>query len=172
MTPRDIGMMYDADIREIVGDGELKDSARIVRNSFRTIALEFGLTRENCPTHPSFITVRQLRRLKEKGLIFFGLFLHEVQVGLVAVEKAEESLYYMEKLAVLPAYRHKGYGKALVKHALDYAQRAGADKVSIGIINEQDILKDWYRGIGFIQTGTSTFAHLPFTVCFMEKLVR
>jgi len=172
MNPRDAGLMYDADIRKIAGDSELRNSARIVRNAFRTVALEFGLTRINCPAHPSFLTIEHLRGLKEKGLVLSGLFLREVQVGFVAVEKADESLYYMEKLAVLPAHRHQGYGKILVEHALDYAQKAGAGRVSIGIINEQVVLKDWYRDIGFVQTGTRTFTHLPFTVCFMEKLVR
>jgi len=87
----------------------------------------------------------------------------------VAVEKADHHLYYIEKLAVLPDCRHKGMGKMLVSHALDYIASKGGQKVSIGIIDEQTILKTWYRMLGFTETGTKKFPHLPFTVCFMEQ---
>ncbi|MFC1948943.1 GNAT family N-acetyltransferase [Chloroflexota bacterium] len=155
-------------IREITGKDALGRSARLIRDSFRPVAVEFGLTRENCPTHPSFVSVGQLRQFKEKGLKLFGLFLDDRQVGFVAVEQADESLYYMEKLAVLPDCRHNGYGVELVRFVIDYIKSRGGEKLSIGIINEHTVLKDWYKGMGFKETGTMDFAHLPFTVCFME----
>ena len=117
-------------IREIT-DNELSRSARVIRDSFRTVAAEFGLTRENSPTHPSFTTVRQLRKLKDKGLMFFGLFLDDRQVGFVAIEKADNKLYYMEKLAVLPGYRHKGCGTGLVRFVFDYVQERDGKTLSI-----------------------------------------
>ena len=38
----------------------------------------------------------------------------------------------------------------------------------IGIIEENVRLRAWYEGLGFVHTGTRVFAHLPFTVGFME----
>ena len=111
----------------------------------------------------------QLRALKSKGLIFFGLFLGDRQVGFVAIEKADDSLYYMEKLAVLPGYRHKAGGTGLVRFVLDYVKDRGGKTLSIGIIDEHTILKNWYQEFGFKEITTRKFPHLPFTVCFMEK---
>ena len=48
------------------------------------------------------------------------------------------------------------------------AAAKGAKKLSIGIIYEQKVLKDWYKDIGFRETGIRKFEHLPFTVGFME----
>lgn len=43
--------------------------------------------------------------------------------------------------------------------------------LSIGIINENKVLKQWYSSFGFNETGFKKFPHLPFTVCFMEKKI-
>lgn len=43
-----------------------------------------------------------------------------------------------------------------------------ANKIKIGIVEENTILKEWYEKIGFVHTGTKKFEHLPFTVGFME----
>ena len=163
--------MSELNIMEINGESELRNSAHVVRNAFKTVALELNLTRENSPTHPSFITTGRLREDRNKGVKFFGLFLGEKQVGFVAVERADVGLYYVERLAVLPEYRHRGYGKRLMEFAFEYIKDNGGRRVSIGIINEQIVLKDWYKAMGFEDMSTRQFAHLPFTVCFMERVI-
>ena len=163
--------MNELSIREITGEEELKTSARVVRNAFRTVALDFEFTRENNPTHPSFMTIRRLRRDRDMRVKFFGLFLGERQIGFIAVEKADAALYYIERLAVLPQYRHRRYGKKLMEFAFEYIRTNGGTKVSIGIINEHTVLKEWYKGLGFKETSVREFAHLPFTVCFMERVI-
>jgi ribosomal protein S18 acetylase RimI-like enzyme len=161
--------MSELTIREITNESELRSSARVVRNAFRTVALELNLTRENNPTHPSFMTTGRLRADRDKGVNFFGLFSGDRQIGFIAVERADATLYYIERLAVLPKYRHRGYGQKLMEFAFEHIRVNGGKKVSIGIINEQTVLKDWYQGLGFEEVSTREFAHLPFTVCFMER---
>jgi ribosomal protein S18 acetylase RimI-like enzyme len=161
--------MSHYEIKKIQEEADIKTSTGIIRESFHTVALEFGLTPENCPGHPSNITFEKLLELKKKGLAFFGLFLEEKQVGFVAIESAVDGLFYFEKLAVLPAYRRRGCGAGLVNFTLDYALKKGGKKVRIGIISEHTLLKEWYRGLGFFETDTRKFSHLPFTVAFMEK---
>ena len=156
-------------IREITSDSRLKDSLEIIKDSFITVANELNLNKENCPAHPAFIGFRKLIELKEKGVRMFGMFYEDRQVGFVAIEKADDVLYYMEKLAVLREYRHRGFGKELVDFVLDYVKKRGGNKISIGIIDESSVLKDWYKELGFVETGTRQFEHLPFLVCFMEK---
>jgi ribosomal protein S18 acetylase RimI-like enzyme len=156
------------EIREISSRHDLENSVEVIRDSFKTVALEFGLNQDNCPTHPSLITLDRLLELKGKAKLF-GLFLKGRQVGFVAVEKADDKVYYLDKLAVLPGYRHKGCGRKLVEFVVTYVQEQGGKKVSLGMINESAVLKIWYKNLGFIEAGTKNFEHLPFTVCFMDK---
>lgn len=158
-------------IREITDDTGLKESVKVIRDSFITVANDFCLSEENCPSSPAFISLAKLRELRKKGLRMFGLFCDSRQVGFVAIEGSRDAVYYMEKLAVLPGYRHRGFGKQLIDFVFDHVRGKNGKKVSIGIINKNTILKDWYRAYGFGETGTRQFEHLPFLVCFMEKNV-
>ena len=158
----------DPVIREISAEEGLEDSVRVIRDSFRTVADEFGLTRENCPTHPSFITAEQLDDLRIRKVKLFGQFLDEMQIGFISIEKVDKNLYYIEKLAVLPDCRHNGYGTRLVEFALNYARNNKGKEVAIGIIDKHTVLKDWYKDIGFKEVLTREFDNLPFTVCFMR----
>lgn len=156
------------EIREIVDEHDLKNSVKVIRDSFKTVAVEFKLTQDNCPTHPSFITIERLNELKKKARLF-GLFKENMQVGFVAIEKASDTLYYLDKLAVLPEHRHQGRGRKLVEFVLRYAKKNKGEEVSLGMIDESTLLKNWYKEIGFKEAGTKEFEHLPFTVCFMER---
>jgi GNAT superfamily N-acetyltransferase len=155
-------------IREITNENSLNNSARVIRESFNTVAVEFDLTRENCPASPSFVTDEQLNELKSKGVRFFGLFLDSTQAGFIVVERTDRTLFWMEKLAVLPEYRHNGYGEKLVRYVFDYVSKRGGKRLAIGIIDEHTLLKNWYKEFGFQITSTRKFSHLPFMVCLME----
>jgi GNAT superfamily N-acetyltransferase len=72
---------------------------------------------------------------------------------------------------VLPNQRHLGFGKALVTHVLSKAKLLGVHRVDIGIIAEHTELKNWYKGIGFIEGESKEFPHLPFRVTFMSYVV-
>ena len=156
-------------IREIANEKEMENSVKVIADSFQTVAVEFKLTKDNYPTHPSLITLKQLKEMKRKGLKLFGLFEGDSQVGFGALEKKKHKVYNLEKLAVLPEYRHKGYGGELLRFAEEYVKNAGGEKLSIGVINEHTILKKWYETKGFQETSVVKFEQLPFTVCFMEK---
>jgi len=158
-------------IRRIESDARLAESVPVIRDSFITAAHDFGLTPENAPTNPAFISLERLHELKAKGAVFFGLYEHDAQIGFVAIERANDSLYFMEKLAVLPDKRHGGRGRALVDFVHEYVKQRGGEKISIGIIDENKVLKSWYAGLGYVETGIRRFPHLPFAVCFMERAV-
>jgi GNAT superfamily N-acetyltransferase len=99
----------------------------------------------------------------------FGLFEWEKQVGFVAVKTRDGESYFLEKLAVLPDYRHRRGGKELVKFAEDYVKKAGGSTISIGIIHESKVLLEWCENYGYIKTETKNFPNFPFTVCLMKK---
>jgi len=155
-------------VRELGENDSLELSADIIRQSFKQVAIDFNLTPENCATNPAFITVDKLLDLKQKQVTFFGLFVSQKQVGFIGVESNPDGVYFMEKLAVLPQYRHHGYGAELMKFALEFAVKYGACKASLGTINGHTVLKNWYKTLGFHETAVKKISSLPFDVCFME----
>ena len=156
-------------IEEITDRDTLRPSVAVIKEAFEGVAAEFGLTRERCPTNPAFITLERLEALRERSVQLFGLYNEGHQIGFVAIETAANGVFYLEKLAVLPEHRHKGYGKELVDFVCEHAAAEGGKAVSIGIMDNHGLLKKWYKLLGFVETGTKQFPHLPFTVCFMEK---
>lgn len=151
-----------------ITEKDITDSADIVRRSFKTVADEFHLTSKNAPTNGAFLEDGKLLGEYRKGIKMFGLFEGEAQIGFVAVEQKDKETFYLEKLAVLPEYRCKGYGKALMDYVMQYVKNTGGKFISIGIIYENKPLLKWYKKFGFVETGTKLFPHLPFTVCFMR----
>ena len=139
----------------------------LVRDSYRDVAQQFGLTLENCPKHPSNCTDDWIRNDFDRGVSYYLLEHNGLPAGCAALEMPEPALGYLERLAVLPAGRHKGFGRRLVDHVVLQAGKAGIHKISIGIIAAQTDLKNWYQKIGFVEGDTREFAHLPFSVTFM-----
>ena len=92
--------------------------------------------------------------------------------GSVALEWVRPGLCNLERLAVLPGERKRGFGRALVNHVFSEAGKLGCNTIRIGVIADQAELKDWYRGFGFVETETRDFAHLPFRVTFMNCELR
>lgn len=156
-------------IKEISEEADLPDSLIVIRESFITVARDLNLTEENCPSNPAFANLENLQKMRDKGVGMFGLFEDSEQVGFVAIEKANDDIFYIERLSVLPGYRHKGYGKQLMDFVFNHVQAQRAKKVSIAVVNENSVLKSWYISYGFTETGLKKYDHLPFTVCFMEK---
>ena len=147
---------------------ELGEAARVVRGAFATVAEEFGLTKENCPTNGAFLPEGRLEAQLDAGVRMAGAFDGDVMIGFAALDLSDAEKPELEKLSVLPQSRHQGAGKLLVGWAAEQARAAGAAALRIGIIEENVRLRAWYEGLGFVHTGTRVFAHLPFTVGFME----
>lgn len=145
--------------------------AGMIRDAYRDVALRFGLTPENCPKHPSNCTDEWIRRDWDRGVTYYLLHHGQIPVGCAALEMADAGTAYLERLAVLPAHRKRGYGRALARHVVTCAAAAGAGRVSIGIIAAQTELKHWYARMGFVEGETRAFAHLPFSVTFMMSTV-
>jgi N-acetylglutamate synthase-like GNAT family acetyltransferase len=108
----------------------------------------------------------------DRGVTYFVLESEGRAVGSVALERAKPEACYLERLAVLPDQRRRGFGKALVSHVLSEAGALGCRRVGIGVIADQAELKSWYRGLGFAETENREFPQLPFLVTFMSCALR
>ena len=150
---------------------ELNDAqkiADIVSISNKDVAKKFELNSKNASKHPSFYTKEWVISDFEKNEEYFLYEENGISMGCVAFEHPRNDTAYLNRLAVLPQFRHKGIGKKLVEYILEYAKSKGVEKVSIGIIAEHDLLKEWYLDIGFIEVSTKSFEHLPFGVTYMK----
>jgi ribosomal protein S18 acetylase RimI-like enzyme len=146
--------------------------AATIRGSFRDVAERFGLTGENCPRHPSNCRADWIEKDMDRGVSYFVLESEDRVAGCAALEPVRPGLCNLERLAVLPDQRRQGFGKALVTHVLSEAGKLGCSKVRIGVIADQEELKDWYRRLGFVERESREFAHLPFLVAFMQCALR
>ncbi len=150
---------------------ELPACLHVIHQSFATVAKQFGLTRENCPKHTSFLPLSYLETQLGWGWHMFGLFAGKALIGYVSLS-AEGDVYTLHNLAVLPEYRHHGFGKQLLDYAKAHAKALGGSVIKIGIIDESTVLKEWYAANGFVHTGSHKFEHLPFTTSYMEYNIR
>jgi len=139
-----------------------------IRKSFQDVAERFGLTQENCPSHPSNCAEDWIQQEMDRGINYFIIENEDLVAGCVALERANSEVCYLERLGVLPNQRYQGFGKTLVAHGLEEAKLLGARRVNIGVIAEHAELSNWYKRIGFVEFESKAFPHLPFRVTFMS----
>ena len=155
-------------IERVNSKEQLNTCLEIIHKSFITVADEFGLTKDNCTNHTAFMPIDKLIRQYESGTNMFLYQHNEEYVGYFSLVNNGESVE-LNNLSVLPEYRHLGIGKEMIDYAKDYTiKNTSAKKITIGIIEDNAVLKRWYESFGFIHKGMKQFDSLPFTVGFME----
>lgn len=156
-----------AEIRLLTAEN-LPDYADVIRKSFATVAKEYGWTRENCPGHTSFITDERLASKIKDGYYPFGLCIGDKVIGFTSLTDMGSGVFEMNDVSVLPEYRHYGYGKKLLDFCKAKVREFSGNKITIGIVEENTVLKEWYNSNRFVHTGTKMYDGLPFTVGHME----
>lgn len=164
-------MNSQEDFIYIAPEQDLSTIVKVLNLSHGTIARDFNFTKEDNPTNNAFIDEKTLREQLNNGIELYGLKMNNRLVGCIAIEKSkrEPSTYYIEKVSVLPEFRHQGIGVRLMDFATAKIKDAGGQIISIALIDSNTKLKKWYLSQGFIETGFKDFEHLPFRVCFMRK---
>ena len=81
-------MFHDMRIRSATVD-DVPVLIDLIRRSFKDVAERFGLTKENCATHPSFYTTDRMTSDFKKNIQCFILEEDGLPVGCVALEKAK-----------------------------------------------------------------------------------
>ncbi|MDR2040432.1 MAG: GNAT family N-acetyltransferase [Bacteroidales bacterium] len=158
-------------IRNVGLQDDFSILADLLNCSFATVAKEFGLTKENAPTNNAFITGDALKTQLNNCTKYYIEEEDGKITGFIAIERSsgEPDVFYIEKVAVHPDHRHKGTGRMLMDFASDMIVEYGGKSISIGLINANKVLKEWYRRQGFRETGIRSYDHLPFKVCMMNK---
>ena len=159
-------------IREIK-DNEIKQCVSVIRQSFQTVADEFGFTEENAPRFTAFATdeAKILMWKNEQHRPMFGYFENDDLVGYYNLAFASESECELGSLCVLPGKRHSGIGDALLEDAISRARALGFGKLNLSIVEENKVLRKWYEDHGFVHVGTKKFDFFPFTCGYLERSI-
>ena len=159
-------------IKEI-DKSEIAECVSVIRKSFQTVADEFGFTIENAPRFTAFATT-------EERLFYQLEYEHRLMMayyddgdgrilGYYSLMFLENSECELSNLCVLPEFRHKKIGEALLEDAVIRAKNSGYKKMKIGIVEENKKLRKWYEAHGFIHTHAEKFDFFPFTCGYMER---
>jgi diamine N-acetyltransferase len=164
-------MLHVPTIRDLRSEDDLAACVNLLRSAFGTVAKDFGLTEISAPTNAAFTTLDNLRTHVQNGLAFYGMFGDASLIGCVAIKqsKADKSIFYIERLAVAPEDRHRGHGAKLLSFACGRILARGGKTASIGLMDNNERLKQWYKSKGFAQHDCRRIEHLPFKVCFMSR---
>ena len=150
---------------------DIAECAKVVRESFSTVANEFGFTIENAPGFTAFATTEERLngQLAEEHRPMYAFWDNETIVGYYSLLLQENKECELNNLCVIPAYRHNGIGEELLKDAFKNVKELNYNKINIGIVEENKVLRKWYESFGFVHTGTKKFDFFPFTCGYMEK---
>lgn len=127
--------------------GDVDAIARVVNVAFRR-AESFFVERDR-------IDAETLRKMMDKGKFLLAEEGGEL-LGCVYFELRRERAYF-GLLAVDPERQRKGLGRRLIREVENAARGAGCDVMDIQIVNLRRELPPFYRGLGYVETGTAAF---------------
>ena len=143
--------------------------ATVIRIAFRDVAVKFGITVQNAPTHPSNASEKWILDDMEKGIEYVVAEVDGAAVGCVAYHKVSTEVVEAQRLAVTPQYREYQLSKLLNQKVLNAAREYGAKKVRISIVADHRALRRWYERMGFMAREVREFEHLPFKIQYLEN---
>lgn len=155
---------------------EIETYLSIIQESFETVAEDLQLTKGIFPASGAFFDKNAFDKILNNGAELFGLYhkdITEMQlVGCVAINSKDGRKYKIMKLAILPVHRQKGYGGLLMDFVEDYILTLGGQAISLGMVSENNVLKQWYLGRNYKVTKTSPYKKTNYNICFMEKKIK
>ena len=159
-------------IREVRRE-EIPECVRVIRRSHQTVADEFGFTPENAPRYVAFATDegRLLWQMDQQHRLMVLDEVDGVICGFYSLLPQDNGECELGSLSVLPEYRHRGIGTALLKHAMDRAREQNRSVMNLSIVEENRVLRKWYERNGAVHTGTEKFDFFPFTCGYMKVLL-
>lgn len=161
-------------IKPISNPKELATALDIIKRSFSTVAREFNFTQEIAPAFPAWISGEIINAQIAAGLRLFMFEKNFKAIGCIGVSSCPDSdlfkdLFKIERLAVLPEFRHLGIGKSLMDFAIKEIHKSQGKAAQVEIVNENTRLKKWYIDLGFKEIRIDRYENLPFTVGILHK---
>lgn len=151
---------------------DLINCLKIFHQGYETVAIEFGLTEENCPDRGrASLPYEKLLTEFEDSTLMFGYFHNDKLIGFMGMKMCGDGICKLDDIIILPEFRQKGFGKELLIFCKQKAKELGANKISLGMIDDNKRLRKWYEDNGFTNMGYKKYDGAPFTVGYMECIV-
>ena len=152
---------------------DIAECVSVIKESFKTVADDLGFTAENAPRFTAFAISedRLYYQLDNEHRLMIVYYDNEKIIGYYSLLLQDNNECELNNLSVLPAYRHRQIGTALLNDAFIRAKNIGCAKINIGIVEENTILRKWYEANGFTHVETKKFDFFPFTCGYMEKML-
>lgn len=156
-------------IQQIVKEN-IPECARVIRESFLTVAEEFGFTLENAPRFTAFAVTedRLYWQLESEQRPMYAYFEDGKIFGYYSLSLMENGVCELNNLCTLPAYRHNKIGEKLLLNSFENAKNLGCAKMQLSIVEENKRMRKWYENHGFLHRGTEKLDFFPFTCGYME----
>lgn len=148
----------------------ISECVTVIRESFGTVAKEFGFTPENAPRFTAFAVTedRLLWQIENEHRPMYAYFEGGNIVGYYSLFLVGDGVCELNNLCVLPECRHNKIGEKLLLDSFENAKRFGCTKMKLSIVEENQRLRKWYEVHGFMHTGTEKLDFFPFTCGYME----
>ncbi|MDE6764665.1 MAG: GNAT family N-acetyltransferase [Oscillospiraceae bacterium] len=148
----------------------IPECVKVIRESFGTVAEEFGITPENAPRFTAFAVTedRLYCQFDSEHRLMSAYFEDGKIVGYYSLCLIGNGICELNNLCTLPAYRHNKIGKKLLLNSFEQAKNLGCTKMQLSIVEENKRMRRWYENHGFIHTGTEKLDFFPFTCGYME----
>lgn len=153
-----------------IGKENIPECVTVIRESFGTVAKEFGFTPENAPRFTAFAVTedRLYWQFDSEHRPMSAYFENGKIAGYYSLFLVEDGVCELNNLCVLPEYRHNKIGEKLLLNSFENAKNLGCTKMQLSIVEENKRMRRWYENHGFIHTGTEKLDFFPFTCGYME----
>ena len=156
------------EIRKVT-EADIPDCVRVVRESFGTVAQDFGFTAEKDPKFTAFATTNE--RLEHQMHVekrpMYACFVDGKIAGYYSLH-IDGGEVELSNLCTLLEYRHRKIGETMMFHAFDRARELGFTEVTIGVVEQNERVRRWYESYGFTKSGECD-AYLTFHCIYMKR---
>ena len=155
-----------------IEEKHLSECLTVIHAAYESVAEQFGITDENTPNrgHAS-LPIEELEMQFQRGRFMYGYSVQNRIVGFISFTKSSEhgkDCVKINDIVVLPEHQHNGIGTAMLDFAKDQALAFGIKKVTLGMIDDNTVLKEWYIKNGFNQFMAIQYDGAPFLAGYME----
>jgi ribosomal protein S18 acetylase RimI-like enzyme len=91
----------------------------------------------------------------QRELFVVGVLEREIVASVMAGYEGHRG--WVNYLAVAPAFRGRGYGRALMRHVEAALERRGCPKLSVLVRNSNRDATEFYRRLGYVQDESVSF---------------
>ncbi|MDR1530856.1 MAG: hypothetical protein LBS62_01475 [Clostridiales bacterium] len=93
-------------MKNIIEINDSKNITTILNRAFMTVAQQYNYTKDNAPEFPAFINHNIIEKQLISGLKMYGYKMNTEIVACAGYSYNKDQVYFIERLATLPEYRH------------------------------------------------------------------